>query len=66
MLDAEFGAGLSLWNDRLRFTAGYSFAGWFNLVRTDQFIGAVQTNNFTGMHDTLTFDGLVGRVEVQF
>jgi hypothetical protein len=66
IIDAELGAGLSLWNDKLRLTAGYSFSGWFNIVRTDQFIGSVQTNNFTGMHDTLTFDGFVGRVELQF
>ena len=66
ILDAELGTGLSLWNDKLRLTAGYSFSGWFNVVRTDQFIGAVQTNNFTGMSNTLTFDGFVGRVELQF
>ena len=66
MIDAELGAGLSLRDDKLRLTAGYSFSGWFNMVRTDQFIGAVQANNFTGMHDTLTFDGFVGRVELQF
>ena len=66
ILDAEVGTGLSFWNDKLRFTVGYSFSGWFNLVRTDQFIGAVQTNNFTGMHDTLTFDGFVGRLQLQF
>jgi len=66
IIDAELGTGLSLWNDKLRLTVGYSFSGWFNVVRTDQFIGAVQANNFTGMHDTLTFDGMVGRVELQF
>jgi len=66
ILDAELGTGLSLWNDKLRLTAGYSFSGWFNIVRTDQFIGAVQANNFTGMHDTLTFDGFVGRIELMF
>ena len=66
ILDAELGTGLSLMNDKLRLTAGYSFSGWFNIVRTDQFISAVQNNNFSGMHDTLTFDGFVGRVELQF
>jgi hypothetical protein len=66
IIDAELGTGLSLWNDKLRITAGYSFSGWFNLVRTDQFIKGVQGNDFTGMHDTLTFDGFVGRVELQF
>jgi hypothetical protein len=66
ILDAELGAGISLWDDKLRLTAGYSFSGWYNVVSTGQFIGAVQSNNFTGMHDTLTFDGLVARAEVSF
>ena len=66
IIDAELGTGLSLWNDKLRLTVGYSFSGWFNIVRTDEFIGAVQANNFGGMHDTLTFDGFVGRAELQF
>ena len=66
IIDAELGTGVSLLNDRLRITAGYSFSGWFNVVRTDQFIKAVQGNDFTGMHDTLTFDGFVGRVELDF
>jgi len=66
MLDVELGTGVSLWNDKLRLTVGYMFSGWYNIVRTDQFIGGVQTNNFTGMHDTLTIDGFVGRAELQF
>jgi hypothetical protein len=66
MLDVEMGTGLSLWNDKLRVTAGYSFSGWFNLVRTDALIAAVQSNNFSGMSNTLTFDGFVGRVELEF
>jgi hypothetical protein len=66
MLDAELGVGASLWNDRLRLTAGYMFSGWYNIVRTDQFIGAVQSNNFNGMHDMLNFDGFVGRIELRY
>jgi hypothetical protein len=66
MLDVELGTGLSLWNDKLHLTAGYSFSGWFNIVRTDQFIAGVQGNSFSGMNSTLTFDGFVGRVELQF
>ncbi len=66
IIDSELGTGLSLWNDKLRITAGYSFSGWFNTVRTDQFIAAVQSNNFSGMSSTLTFDGFVGRVELQY
>jgi hypothetical protein len=66
MLDAELGTGFSLWDDKLRLTVGYSFSAWFNLVRTDQFIGAVQANNFSGMSDGLSFDGFVARAELQF
>jgi len=66
IIDAELGTGLSLWNDKLRLTAGYSFSAWFNLVRSDEFIKAVQGNDFTGMSDGLTFDGFVCRVELQF
>jgi hypothetical protein len=66
MLDVEMGVGLSLFSDRLRLTTGYSFSGWFNVVRTDQLISAVQNNNFNGMSGTLTFDGLVSRVELRY
>jgi hypothetical protein len=66
MIDCELGTGISLWNDKLRLTTGYSFSGWFNLVRTDEFIGAVRSANFTGMSNALTFDGFVSRVELQF
>jgi hypothetical protein len=41
-------------------------SGWFNVVRTDQFISAVQQNNFVGLGDTLTFDGFTGRIELRF
>ncbi len=66
MIDAEIGTGLSLWNDKLRLTTGYTFSGWFNAVRTDHLISAVQNNDFTGMSNLLTFDGFVGRVELSF
>jgi len=35
-------------------------------VMTDEFIHAVQTNNFVDLGDTLTFDGLVVRAECRF
>jgi hypothetical protein len=66
MVDAELGAGLSFWNDKLRLTAGYSFSGWFNTVLAGDYISATQSNNYTGMNNTLTFDGFVSRVELQF
>ncbi len=66
IVDLEVGTGWSFCNDKLWVTAGYSFSGWFNVVRTDSFISAVQSNNFSGMSNTLTFDGFVGRIELQF
>jgi len=35
-------------------------------VKTDEWIKAVQSNNFTGLSDGMTFDGFVGRVEARF
>ena len=65
ILDAEVGVGWTTPGDRLRISAGYMFSGWFNVVKTNDFIQAVQSNNFNGMSQTLTFDGFVGRAEVR-
>ncbi|MEX0818151.1 MAG: Lpg1974 family pore-forming outer membrane protein [Pirellulaceae bacterium] len=49
-----------------RFNAGYMFSAWTNTIQTDQWIEGVHTNNFIGMDSTMTFDGLVARVEARF
>jgi hypothetical protein len=64
--DIEFGAGWTSPGGRLRITGGYMFSSWYNLVKVDEFIGAVQTNNFSDISDSLTFDGAVVRVEGRF
>ena len=66
MLDLELGAGWSSPCGRYRFTAGYIINEWFNTVKTDEWIAAVQANDFDGLGDTLTFDGLTGRAEFRF
>jgi hypothetical protein len=66
MLDLELGIGWTGCNEHLRLTAGYLISGWYNVVKTDRFIDAVQRNNFIGMGDTLTFDGVVARAELRF
>jgi len=66
ILDIELGLGWVSSNGCLRFTAGYMFSGWFNTVNTDEWIQAVQNNNFVGLSDSLAFDGLVGRVEARW
>jgi hypothetical protein len=45
---------------------GYLFSSWTNTVQTDQWIRGVQTSSFIDMDDTMTFDGLVARLEARF
>ena len=65
-LDAEFGVGWIGPRDHCRLSAGYMFAAWYNVAMNGEFIDAVRTNRFSGMRDTLIFDGLVGRAEFRF
>lgn len=66
--EIELGAGYSqpIYGVLVRLTAGYHFSAWFNTVTTGEFINSVQSGNFLDATDTLTFDGLVGRLEVVF
>jgi len=66
MLDLELGLGWANPSGSLRFTTGYLFSAWFNTVKTDEFINAVHANDFINLGDTLTFDGLVTRVELRY
>ncbi len=66
IVDLEFGVGWVSHNGYWRFSAGYLYSAWFNVVKTDEFIDAVQANNFVGLSDVLTFDGLVARIESRF
>lgn len=66
MLDLELGVG---WQSRCgtwRITGGYLISAWYNTVKTDEWIKAVQHNDVVGLSDTLTFDGLVLRCEGRF
>jgi hypothetical protein len=66
MLDLELGAG---WQSRCgtwRLTGGYMISSWYNTVKTDEWIKAVQSNNFVGLSGNMTFDGLVLRCEGRF
>ncbi len=66
MLDLEIGLGWHNARDTMRFTAGYMVSGWHNTVNTAQYIDAVQTNEYAGLGDFMTFDGFVGRAEFRF
>ncbi len=66
MLDLELGAG---WQSRCgtwRITGGYAYNAWFNAVKTDEWVKSVQSNNFVGLSDGMSFDGVVLRCEGRF
>lgn len=66
MADVELGTGWVSCNGCLRLTGGYTFSKWFNTVMIDEYIQAVQNNDYVGLGDKMTFDGLVVRAEVRF
>ena len=66
ILDLEAGLGWSSLNGKLRLSAGYVVSAWFNTVTTQDYIHAIQTNNFLELSDTTTFDGAQARVEIRF
>jgi hypothetical protein len=64
----EYELGLS-WQGccgRLRLSAGYYTAFWFNAITTPEYVQAVQNANFVNLGDTIAFDGLTTRVEYRF
>ena len=66
ILDLEVGGGWSSKCGRFKLSAGYVFSAWFNTIKTDDFIQAVQQNDFHSLSNTLTFDGIVARAEYCF
>jgi hypothetical protein len=64
--DLEIGGGFTCCDGRILGTAGYVFSAWTNVVKTEDLIHAVQTNDFRDMNDSMTFDGLVVRIEGRF
>jgi hypothetical protein len=67
LLDLELGLGWTSCGGRLHMSAGYMFSAWLNTVQLDEFIRAVQTNNFVELGgDSTSFDGLVVRGEFRF
>ncbi len=65
--DLEAGFGWQNHCGNLRLSAGYSFSSWYNVVRTNEWINAVQKNNFSDESDNLfsfiSFDGITARIE---
>jgi len=68
-LDLEAGLGWQSCSGNLRLSLGYLYSGWFNTIRNNEWISAVQNGDFVanGMstYDSgITFDGLTARVEL--
>jgi len=66
ILEVELGFGWQSCNGRWRANAGYVFNAWLNAVQPDEIIRAGQTNNFAGIGDGLSFDGLALRFAYRF
>ena len=66
ILDYEVGMQWTSRNGHWRASTGYYAAFWFNAVSTGEFIRAVQNSNFVNLGETLSFNGLVSRVEYRF
>lgn len=66
IVDLELGVSFTGPRGRVRYSGGYMVSIWGNVAKTDDFIRAVQTNNFVDLGNTLSFDGLVVRAEYRF
>ncbi len=62
-IEYELGVGWTSCNERWHVTTGYMFSHWTNIVSTGEFINAVQRDNYVNVGDTLSFDGVVTRLE---
>jgi hypothetical protein len=66
MLDYELGLAWTGPQQHFRLAVGYMASHWFNAVTTPAFVDAVQADNYVNVEDTISFDGLVGRVEFRW
>lgn len=66
ILDLEAGVGWTSSGGKLSLSAGYLVSAWFNTVTTQDFVHAIQANDYLGLSDTMTFDGLQARLAYRF
>ncbi len=70
ILELELGAGWQSRNGRVRISGGYYVGNWFNAMTIPSLANSIQRNDFTSngnnLHDSVIFDGFVGRVEIRF
>ncbi|HYO24788.1 MAG TPA: Lpg1974 family pore-forming outer membrane protein, partial [Lacipirellulaceae bacterium] len=63
LLDYEIGLAWTGPQRKWRFATGYTAAYWYNAVRTQDFINAVQNGEYSDVSSTISFDGLTARIE---
>jgi len=66
ILELELGVGWVGYGGHLRAKAGYMISAWQDAVLVSDYIGAVQTNDFRALGDTIGFDGLVVGAELSY
>jgi len=66
VIDFEVGVGWTSKCDNWKFNLGYIYSAWHGMVKTDEWITGVQTNNFDNLRDVMTFDGLTAKIEGRF
>lgn len=66
ILDTELGIGWENATGCFRVTSGYLISGWFNTLSTTSYIDGVQAGSYGDLSETLTFDGLVSRIEWRY
>jgi hypothetical protein len=70
VLDLQLGVGWTSPNGAISVRLGYQISSWFNTLTTTSLVEGVRNTNYTtngdNFRDTLTFDGVVGRVELRY
>lgn len=66
ILDLEAGIGWQNFTGNLRFSTGYMFSAWYNTVKVNEYINAVQQNNYVDpdVSGMITFDGVTAKIEL--
>ncbi len=65
VLEGEVGAGWQSESGKVRLTGGFLASGWFNSISTRDYIQSFNEGNYVDMNDTVTFSGLVTRLELR-
>jgi hypothetical protein len=65
-VEYEIGLGWMNASGHWRFSSGYMFSHRMNAVTMPACIDAVQADNYSDVEDTISFDGLVTRVEARW